>query len=36
MFKELMDEFKRDPDPLWLKVSAVVVVPLFFLMMVML
>jgi len=36
MFKELMDEWKQDPDPTWLKVLAVVAVPLFFLVMVML
>jgi hypothetical protein len=36
MFKELMNEWKQDPDPTWLKVLSIVAVVVFFTMMVML
>jgi hypothetical protein len=36
MFKELIEEWKQDPDPIWLKVLSIVAVVVFFTMMVML
>ena len=36
MFKELMEEWKQDPDPTWLKVLSIVAVVVFFVVMVML
>jgi hypothetical protein len=36
MWDQLKKEWQEDPDPIWLKVLAVVVVPLFFVVMVML
>ena len=36
MFKELIEEWKQDPEPTWLKVLSVVVVVVFFVVMVML